>query len=807
MFTAFVAVSLFGQYGGVPWKGTPWQFGADNEANFENRVLLYKYDVGPGQTPAGEGNFVKPEDNLEIVVGHVSGGDAAQWWRTRDPLPTDWNIRLTEAEALEIELDPTDVALVTGWSNFQWDGGDGSQQRIRDGCTWRRFTVEFEPGLYRYINRGRNGSGGNFAISFTLRDTATMDVVYASGSYINGQQKVTIQLGQTPEAPYDALPFVHNDQYWYIYTEVLDLDGTYVLDVASLAAGAVGTGLGEFTFETLPPDKPTITEVTASPAQIDGCDGSTTITVTATPENPGGEIEYRFLASGYVMQDWSSSNELVTYWGGEYVVHAREVGYTLWDEAEIHIEKINCAPTPYLGVAQTLPGVLEFEYFDEGGHGIAYWEMSSPFENILDWDVRDGEEHGFMGKDITVFPAGSDTVSVRDWGNEGTKTSEWAIYTVEVEQTGDYSVALQYFCNVNVGRNMHIEFWDEEMESVHDSLTNLRIYGNWEAWDKDSLDTDYRPIPGDLADRYLDTTYVQTIALKEGTYKIKFYANAFNMLLDKLKFVKVDDITPTLYVDPVSVQQTIPFRVAVNKNAEVYIVPTGTAADEAAIIAAALGSMGVLTNDTVNFATTEIDPGDYLMYAVDKIGNVSAAVEVTVEQLVVPVVQVAATQVFPASPFTVTMDIDGKVYLTPDGTTTEDDIPALAGDYVVEVTADTPADITTVGLDLGFYMIFGINNLGTVSEGIRVEVTTDINSVVDPGTAIIKVYPTVVNHTLNLELPSIGNVDFYNMIGVRVKSIQSFSSGQVNLSDFRNGMYIVKVSTGETTKTFRIIKQ
>jgi hypothetical protein len=48
LFTAFVAVSLFGQYGGTPWKETPWQFGSDNSQNFaaENRVMGYKWDVG-----------------------------------------------------------------------------------------------------------------------------------------------------------------------------------------------------------------------------------------------------------------------------------------------------------------------------------------------------------------------------------------------------------------------------------------------------------------------------------------------------------------------------------------------------------------------------------------------------------------------------------------------------------------------------------------------------------------------------------------------------------------------------------------
>jgi hypothetical protein len=752
---------------------------------------------------------VEPANNLVWVTGiGISGRNT----RLTDGVPADgWNTRLTEAEALELGLDASDIALVTAWSNWQWDL---SLDRIRDGGTWFRYTCQFEPGLYRWINRGYPNTNGNFDLTFTLRDTSTMEVVFTTG-WFNNLKDVNVRTtrlttdASAPAEPYEDLgPTKGATQNWWILNDVLELDGTYIVEVHQRRAGALGGQYSEFTFESLPLDKPTVNSIDLSSNVIDGCDGSITMTIDATPQNAGGEVEFQVLIGSYTLFDWTTVNTFELVFPGEYLVRAREVGFVVTVDNTFSLEKINCSPAPFAGTAQAIPGNVEFEHFDVGGFGIAYHEITSPLENkpgsFTVWTDRNAEENGKMGVDIAEPQA--DTVVVTDMGNNARKTSEWLIYTVDVQEAGDYNVSLLYYSNVNVGRDMQLEFWDNDMTEVFDTL-NLRIPGNWDNWYQDSL-PENGGIPTNVLDRYLEIVYdEQPLSLKTGTYKLKFYANAFSFLMDKLKFVKVADITPTLYVDPVSVQQTIPFRVAVNKNAEVYIVPTGTAADEAAIIAAALGSRGVLTNDTVNFATAEIDPGDYLMYAVDKIGNVSAAVEVTVEQLVVPVVQVAATQVYPASPFTVTMDIDGKVYLTPDGTTAEDNIPALAGDFVVEVTADTPADITTVGLDLGFYMIFGINNLGTVSEGIRVEVTTDINSVVDPGAGIIRVYPTIVNHTLNLELPSKGNVDFYNMIGVRVKSIQSFSSGQVNISDFRNGMYIVKVSTGETTKTFRIIKQ
>jgi hypothetical protein len=806
LFVSLLSASLFGQYGGTPWLGTPWQFGSDNIDNLSNgRVLAYKYDVGPAMSPGGEGS-IEPSGNLEWVAGMRT-----TQWQTRliDGAPAvGWDTRKSQAFDLEIELHPTDIALIDGWSNFQWDM---THQRMRDGGSWYRYTVEFEEGIYRFVNRGFANANGNFNMRMTLRNPETMELVWTSDWWNNLKDAGgrVIQLGNDPstfEAPYNLLgEFITTEQNWWVLTDPLELSGKYVMEIEENRSGALGGQYSEFSFESVPADIPTITDISASPAQIDGCDGETTITVTATPHNAGEEIHYRFILNNYVLQDWSSVNTLTTYWSGDYVVQAKEAKLVLWDTDTLTVEKINCAPTPYMGTAQTLPGAVEFEYFDAGGHGIAYWEMSSPFVNANGWDVRNTEENGFMGMDIDEYPADSDTVTVREWGNNSLKDSEWAIYTIDVAETGDYAVALQYYVNVNVGRNMQIEFWDENMTSAHDSLSNLRIFGNWEVWDQDSVDITYRPIPAAIVDRYIDTTYTDIISLKAGTYKMKFYANAFNMLLDKLRFDKLADIPVELYVENSTRQQTVPFRIAANKNAMVYVVPEGTA-PTADLPSLAVASRSVMANDTVNFATSEIDLGNYVMYAVDKIDNVSTGINVTVEELIIPVVSVAQAAVFPGFPFVITMDQDGNVYLVNDTVTAEHNIPSLAGAFSAVANANTPVNLSTIGLDLGFYKIYGINSDGTVSEGVRVEVSTDV-SADQPVYQPIRVYPTVVKEILMIELPSTANVDVYNMLGERVKSIRSVESGQIELSDLTRGMYILKIGTHEVTQSYRIIKQ
>jgi hypothetical protein len=801
---AFSTTFAFGQYEGTPWNGTPWKFGQNNEENLENnRILTYQYDVGPAQSPAGPGEFFEPADALTWVTGHRNGvGGSA--WSVLATLPTLHNLRITEAEEKNIELDATDVALINGWSNFQWDA---DQKRIRNGASWRRFTVEFEPGLYKVITRGRNGAGGNFGQVMTLRNPETMEVIWTK-TWVNQAGVATGEttyLGQTPVEPYNLLPFVHNDQHWYILNEVLELDGKYILEQVNVNAGAVGTTIGEITFETMPPDKPTITAVTATPENIDGCDGQAVITVTATPENEGGAVEYRLSLTGVILQDWTPSNEFTVYYGGTYTVQAREVGFILWDEKTIDIAKINCQPTPYEGTAQVIPGKVQFERFDVGGFRIAYNEISSPFSNLGDWTDRNDEENGLMGKDLfsryslsgdTLLPDTAYHITVSGWGNNTVKTSEWAIYTVEVEDDGDFEVTLNHFTNVNVGRNFQVEFYNEDMTELIDSLYNLRIPGNWDRWAQDAVPT--------FPWKYSELAYPdRPISLKKGTYKMKFYSNAFDFHLDNLEFKKLDDIAATLWVEETTVQETVPFRISAQKNVDVYLTPAGTSATDD-IPALSIRQLGLIANDTVNFSTIDIAAADYVMYAIDKLGNVSAPVNVKVEELVRPVIIVEEWQVFPGFPFEITMDMNGTVYLVPDGTEQDDNIVGLAL-KAEPVTANTKVDMFTDGLDLGDYMLYGINDLGIVSEGIKAMVTLN-PAVVTISSERIQVFPIPTNSMLYINSGSpVKHVEVYSILGTRVMYSDQIS-GSLDVSQLKKGIYLVKIATEQTpTATFRII--
>ena len=304
-----LTVSAQSPYMGEPWDGTPWAFTYDNPSNFQSSVIGWQYDVGPainpapdetGDNPDGSTDFsVRSGINLEWVTGN---GDL---WRVRDD---DYPIRMEQAQLQGIVLDNTDISLMDGpdgWSNFQWDS---IQERFRDGGSWFRYTCSFEPGPYRFVNRGLNNTSGIYRILLRILDPETMQLVnnysyvyYNALGRIGSSTDVITDLGESPTdgfAEYSNLQETDGpDQHWYVLDTALYLDGTYIIEVSQIKSGDLGGQFSEFTFESLPREKPTITSF-ISAGDIDGCDGTTTLTVSAVPEIPGDDILYRLSRDG-----------------------------------------------------------------------------------------------------------------------------------------------------------------------------------------------------------------------------------------------------------------------------------------------------------------------------------------------------------------------------------------------------------------------------------------------------------------------------------------------------------------------------
>ena len=118
--------------------------------------------------------------------------------------------------------------------------------------------------------------------------------------------------------------------------------------------------------------------------------------------------------------------------------------------------------TSYGAAVIALPGIVEAEYFDNGGLGVAYHDVTAgneggSFRQTEDVDVESSTEHGY---DIGWISAG-----------------EWLKYTVNVQSAGSYLLETRVASN-GPGGIFHVEFAGAD---VTGPLT-IPATGGWQSW-------------------------------------------------------------------------------------------------------------------------------------------------------------------------------------------------------------------------------------------------------------------------------------------------------------------------------------
>src|SRR5690606_19487955 len=161
-----------------------------------------------------------------------------------------------------------------------------------------------------------------------------------------------------------------------------------------------------------------------------------TLEIRASASSTGEITEVAFLQDGGVLGVATSAPYEISIGGlvdGCYVLRARATnaaGYvTTGDSVQVTVGG-GCPPgstAPYLMVPARIPGTIEAEYYDLGGSGVAYFDLSAtndgngirPNEGV---DIRRSRDEG-GGHDVT-YPV----------------AREWLQYTLDVEEAGSYRI-------------------------------------------------------------------------------------------------------------------------------------------------------------------------------------------------------------------------------------------------------------------------------------------------------------------------------------------------------------------------------
>lgn len=126
---------------------------------------------------------------------------------------------------------------------------------------------------------------------------------------------------------------------------------------------------------------------------------------------------------------------------------------------------VDSPPGPYQGVPHAIPGVIEFEHFDEGKNGSAYFDDSPgsetkiPFRTDTDVDFEICTDVG-AGYNIGYATAG-----------------EWFHYTISVPFTGSYNLSMRVAVNGD-NRTLSVDV-DGTSAFTQVSVPNT---GGWQTW-------------------------------------------------------------------------------------------------------------------------------------------------------------------------------------------------------------------------------------------------------------------------------------------------------------------------------------
>jgi len=198
---------------------------------------------------------------------------------------------------------------------------------------------------------------------------------------------------------------------------------------------------------------------------------------------------------------------------------------------------------------------------------------------------------------------------------------------------------------------------------------------------------------------------------------------------------EADVIAPVLsdVLDPVEIRDNSTF--ISDESAMVYLVPEAVYADEAAIVAAALGEVAAGAGATAKINTNGIvSIGDnYELYAIDCLGNISVAGTFAVIDDITPPV---LNRVFATRESGVNIRLrsneDGWAYVVPEGTVADSASIAAAAVGEVETVINKDKNISSTGLainnDTTAYWLFAIDLSGNISDTTFFKITPDVTA-------------------------------------------------------------------------------
>lgn len=143
----------------------------------------------------------------------------------------------------------------------------------------------------------------------------------------------------------------------------------------------------------------------------------------------------------------------------------------LVDYVRVYEKSDIVAQEPFGGSPHSIPGTIQFEDFDNGGQDVSYYDNSAENENSATYRSRESVD----------IEDCSDTGGGYNIAN--TESEEWMEYTVNVQQTGTYTIGLRV-ASEGAGKTISLSSNDNV---IAENIT-IPNTGGWQIWETVKID-------------------------------------------------------------------------------------------------------------------------------------------------------------------------------------------------------------------------------------------------------------------------------------------------------------------------------
>ena len=321
---------------------------------------------------------------------------------------------------------------------FQIDGNFGAVSGVNEMLLQSQNNeIQFLPALPSVWPTG-------YITGIRARNGFIVDSLFWSGSKLGGVT-LTSHLGETLNVRYGAVT--------KSYPTVAGM--TYKLD-AQLNLATVNGPAVNIT-------APLVADVFEAPASI---------TISANATDADGSVANVEFYNGTVKLGEDATAQYSYLWtnvaAGTYSITAvaTDNSGNKTTSAPLSV-KVAVPQTAYIQIPATIPGIIQFEEFDNGGNGSAYYDASADntggasFRTDDEVDIENCTDAG-AGFDVGLATAG-----------------EWMEYTVNVAAAGKYDLTLRVACNLD-GRTVSLS----SGSSVLAKDIAIPNTAGWQTWEK-----------------------------------------------------------------------------------------------------------------------------------------------------------------------------------------------------------------------------------------------------------------------------------------------------------------------------------